>query len=109
MGIRVPSLHLHEKGYFRFCSPHSCFNDFHYEINQKYHIVIKNYPQNSNDSCNISYKYQIEIDGDQKHSVVHSKLQEFENVKLYTSNPWHIPFTSDIGSLQNLQVERGDI
>ena len=52
--------------------------------------------------------YQTEIDGKQKHSVVNNNPQEFENVKLYTSNTWNIPFTSDIGLLQNFQVEQGD-
>ena len=53
--------------------------------------------------------YEIEIDGKQEYSVENMKPQEFENVKLYTSNPWYIPFTSDIGLLENLQVEQGKV
>ena len=53
--------------------------------------------------------FEIEIDGKQEYSVENMKPQEFENVKLYTSNPSHIPFTSDIGLLENLQVEQGKV
>ena len=53
--------------------------------------------------------YQIEIDGKQEYSVVNSQPQEFQNVKLYTSSPSYIPFTSDIGVLQNLEVEQGTV
>ena len=53
--------------------------------------------------------YQIEIDGKQEYSVVNSQPQEFQNVKLYTSSPSYIPFTSNIGVLQNLEVEQGNV
>ena len=105
-----PKLYIHQSKLFNLCSSVSgngnhCFN-FNYQNNQKYHIVIKQYPKEVTPTC-ISYMYEIEIDGKLEYSVENMKPQEFENVKLYTSNPSHIPFTSDIGLLENLQVEQG--
>ena len=80
-----------------------CFN-FKYQNNQKYHIVIKQYPKQISQTCT-SYMYEIVIDGKQEYSIENTKPQEFENGILYASHPSHLPFTSDIGLLQNLQIE----
>ena len=84
-----------------------CFN-FKYQNNQKYHIVIKQYPKQISQTCT-SYIYEIVIDGKQEYSIENTKPQEFENGILYASHPSHLPFTSDIGLLQNLQIEQGII
>ena len=106
-----PRLYIHKDKLLHFCSSVSgnsnlCFN-FEYQNNQKYHIVIKQYPKQISQTCT-SYIYEIEIDGKQEYSIENTKPQEFENVKLYASHPSHIPFTSEIGLLQNLQIEQGN-
>ena len=76
--------------------------NFDFKMNQQYHIVIQQFYK----QCG-KYVFQIQIDDQIKHSVVNSKAQVFENVKLYASNPWHTPFTSNYGLLKNFKVEQG--
>ena len=76
--------------------------EFDFKMNQQYHIVIRQFYK----QCG-KYVYQIEIDGQIKHSVDNNNAKVFENVKLYASDPWHTPFTSNYGLLKNLKVEQG--
>ena len=78
--------------------------DFDFNMNQQYHIVIRQYYKQYG-----IYVYQIEIDGQIKHSVDNNNAQVFENVIFYGSDPWRTSFTSEFGLLRNLKVQQGTI
>ena len=48
--------------------------------------------------------YKIEVDGKIIHSVINNNPQDYSNVIVYVSDPWHVPFSSDYGSLENLRI-----
>ena len=105
-GDRIPAFWI--KSNKKFCIFSAVNNDkdhrqdFDFDMNQEYHIVIRQFYK----QCG-KYVYQIEIDGQIKHSVDNNNAKVFENVKLYASDPWYTPFTSNYGLLKNLKVEQG--
>ena len=73
-----------------------------YIIGQKYHIVIR-----QKEDQNGAYIFEVIIDGTTVHTVENTLAQRFDSVKLYASNPWMDPFTSELGTLENLLFNSG--
>ena len=40
----------------------------------------------------------------ESYKIENEKPKNFENVKLYASDPWYAPFSSDIGMIQNVKI-----
>ena len=51
------------------------------------------------------YMYQVFISGKRVINEVNRSPKRFNNVKLYTSDPWYPAFTSDLGTISNLKIE----
>ena len=105
-GDRIPAFWIRKNKKFGIFSAvnndKNHYREFDFKMNQEYHIVIRQFYK----QCG-KYVYQIEIDGQIKHSVENNNAKVFENVRLYASDPWHTPFTSNYGLLKNLKVEQG--
>jgi hypothetical protein len=50
--------------------------------------------------------YNVKIDGTTKHSVKNTKVQVFDQVKLYLSSPWSKTF-GPYGEVRNIEVVNG--
>ena len=84
------NLNYHSKGY-------------KFSLGKQYDITIQQSIQNS------KYWYEILINNILRLRVHNTKPIIFSNVKEYISDPWHISFTSDIGTIFNLKVKsKGD-
>ena len=51
------------------------------------------------------YMYQVFVSGKRVINVVNRSPKTFNNVKLYTSDPWYQAFTSDLGTVSKLKIE----
>ena len=105
-GDRIPAFWIRKNKKFGIFSAvnnnKNHYREFDFKMNQQYQILIRQFYK----QCG-KYVYQIEIDGQIKHSVDNNNAKVFENVRLYASDPWHTPFTSNYGLLKNLKVEQG--
>ena len=48
------------------------------------------------------YLFQCDMDGVIVWSTINNQAKEFENIKMFASNPWHTPFVN--GVLRNLEI-----
>ena len=51
------------------------------------------------------YRYEVFVSGKRIINEVNGSAKRFNNVKLYTSDPWYPAFTSDLGTISNLKIE----
>ena len=101
-GSRHPAVWIHKGGLFYICSAvsgsHYC-KSFKFSLGEQYYITIQQSKQNG------KYWYEISINDHLKLKVHNARPRIFSNVKEYISDPWHNPFTSDLGTISNLEVE----
>ena len=74
-------------------------NDFSFGM--PYDITIQQTP-----GFGGSYWYEIIINGSTFVKVQNTKPKKFFHVKEYISNPWYHSFTSDLGTIFNLEIEQ---
>ena len=102
-GDRAPAFWIRKDGYFYVASAVSGdknhWFDFQFELGKKYHVLIRQFEDHDEKVI-----YEIEIDNEVKHSVPNNQALDFTNVILYVSDPWHDPFSSDYGILENLNL-----
>ena len=105
-GDRAPAFWISKDdngGHFNVVSAVSGDNghafNYQIELEKKYHFVIRQFEDH-----NEKVTYEIEIDNEVKHSVPNDQAWDFTNVILYVSDPWHDPFSSDYGILENLNL-----
>ena len=105
-GDRIPGIFLRpESPRVTVCSALSESYDmtchsFDYLLNQKIHLVVKQYKDTGN-----KYRYEIEVNGSTFHSVENQQAQQFSNVKFYACNPWDEDcFTNDFGLFENFEL-----
>ena len=72
---------------------------FHAMLNKEYDITIQQ------SQIGGRYMYQVFISGKRVINVVNRSPKPFNDVKLYTSDPWYPAFTSDLGTISNLKIE----
>ena len=72
---------------------------FPFDLNTKYHVVIQQYEENG------KIMFQIIVNGDVKDYVENTQPQDFDNVKVYLSNPWMEPLSSEYGVVENFKFE----
>ena len=92
-GSRIPAVWItYNKGSMKFRADSAVNNDRKYsyvspeiskELNTWFTIKISQV-KSSNE-----YKYKIELDGKEMHQVKNTHPKEFQNVKVYVSDPWH--------------------
>ena len=102
-GDRVPAVWIHKSGLFHICSAvsgnKSYWKNFKFSLGKQYDITIQQSKQNG------KYWYEIIINNHLKLKVQNTRPRIFSNVKEYISNPWFLPFTSDLGTISKLKVE----
>ena len=104
-GDRIPEIYLRPNS--KFVDVRSAVNgdynhlfSFEYILNQKYHIVVKQYKDTGN-----KYIYEIEVNGSTDHSVENQQAQQFSNVKFYACSSWEDGcFTNDFGLFENFEL-----
>ena len=67
-------------------------------LNKTYHIEITQQLENE------SIQLTMAIDGIELFKGENTRAQQFSNMQVFLSNPWSIPFTSEIGTVENLEV-----
>ena len=103
LGNRIPNLNLNRDGKIVIVSSvsgnHKHRKFFPIELNTKYHLVIQQYEENG------KIMFQIIINGVVKDYVENTQPLDFDNVKVYVSNPWMEPFNSEYGLLENFKFD----
>ena len=104
-GDRVPALFINKAGYFHFVTS---LNDnanydksFHSELGRTYHVTIQQSKEGN------KYWYEIVLDSGSILREQNMNPQTYSTVKLYTSDPWHDPFSSDFGNVCNVKIQQG--
>ena len=104
-GDRVPALFINKAGYFHFTTSlndnGNYWKDFTFVLGKTYHVIIQ---QSKEDN---KYWYEIIIDGDSLLREENKSPKTYSTVDLYTSDPWHDPFSSDFGNVYNLKIQQG--
>ena len=70
---------------------------FNYDIGKKYHLKIEQFQKDD------KVMYQVMINGKTEYSAENTDPKDFENVKVFASDPWHDAFTSEYGILENFK------
>ena len=106
MGERFPAVFIKNWLWMKqiyICSSVNGYGNFYRIINatlgKQYDITIQQSKKGG------KYWYQILIPGIRTRRFRNSRPKKFTNVKLYTSDPWYSPFTSDLGTVSNLKIE----
>ena len=101
-GDRIPALWIYKSGYFKICSAVNGKRNYciwsKFDLDEKYHFLIQQYVMNG------KIMYKIEKNGQSIASFENKMAQDFNNVKVYISDPWYKPFTSDYGLLENFKI-----
>ena len=101
-GDGIPAVYITKSGSFLVCSAVNDDNnfckDYKFELGKKYHATIKQFKKDE------KYWYEIIADGESKFKTENGKPRRFANVKLYGSDPWHPPFSSDLGMISDVKI-----
>ena len=106
-GARTPGLFIFQGG-FSICSAvngnwNNCANDLiEIESGKHYQITIKQFKDSE------AYWYEIIINGESKLLIENKQPQHFSSVKLYTSDPWHDSFSTDMGKICNFMIQNDE-
>ena len=103
---RIPAIWIHSNGYFYIYSAvnghaHHYIN-FKYVIGKQYHMTIQQLKYFG------KYWYEIILNDVTILRVENRKPKRFPKVKLYASDPWHNPFSSDLGWISHIKTEQGE-
>ena len=82
----------------RWNSKKTIVYNFDYVLNKDYQIIIRQFKKGE------GYTFEIVIVGNKKVTFNNWWARGFKNVRLYASDPWHDPFTSDIGLLKSFKA-----
>lgn len=102
-GDRIPALWINKGGHFSISSAVNGNLDYwtkiNFEIKRQYQIIIKQFLESG------KYWYEIITDGHSNLKIENTEPQNFSDVKLYASDPWHEPFSSDFGNICNVNIQ----
>ena len=76
---------------------------FNFDFGKKYHIKIQQFKDNQDEDTIL----KIEVNGKIKFLGKNTAPSEFNDVKVYVSDPWLYPFKSEYGKLENLKYTTG--
>ena len=101
-GDRIPAIKINKNGYFYVRSSVNGNGDYgqsyYFDLGKQYQMTIQQLKENG------KYWYENIIDGTSKFKIENEQPKIFSNVKLYGSDPWYNPFTSDLGSICNINI-----
>ena len=103
MGDRIPAVYVNNAGYFDISSGVNNNGNYKFKYNftlgKKYHIAIQQYLQ-----IGKNFIYRIEVNGQIVHTVQNYQPNNYTDVKVYASDPWNIPLSSEYGLLENFKI-----
>ena len=104
-GDRIPAFWINRNGYFHICSAISgnlnyCKN-FNFVLGKHYQVTIKQQLKEFG-----KYWYEIVIDSVSILKTENKQAKRFSSVKLYASDPWYNPFTSNLGIISHIQIHQ---
>merc|ERR1711993_183386 len=73
---------------------------FNFDMYKKYHLKIEQFQKDG------KIMYQVMINGKTEYSAENTDPKDFENVKVFASDPWHDAFTSEYGILENFKYSQ---
>ena len=93
---RIPAVFVHKK----ICIGNTNLKTFCFTFEQgkMYQMTIRHFIE-----CE-KYWYEILVDGNSMFKMESTAPESFSNVKFYASDPWHEPFSSDVGSICNVKI-----
>ena len=104
LGDRIPAVWINKAGYFHISSAvngnRNFVKDFNFDVGEKYHMKIQQFQRDN------KIIYEVLINGKPIHSGENTDPKDFENVKVYVSDPWYNPFSSEYGVLENFKYSR---
>ena len=102
LGQRIPGVWANKanKFYISFGvnGDNNYYKDYPYNLNQLYHFEISQKKNSKREAV-----YKISVDGTIFHEVINTTPKNFQNAKLYLSDPWHASFAPH-GTLSNLRI-----
>ena len=112
-GDRIPALFVNNggtnnAGFFHVCSAvngdKNYFKDFAFELGKQYQMTIQQFKDS-----NGKFWFEIIMDGHGKSifKIESTQPKSFPNVKLYASDGYAIPFSSDLGKIGNFNIQQG--
>ena len=104
---RIPAFFINSDGYFHICSAVSgngnyCYN-FFFELGKQYQITIKQFNTSG------KYWYEIIIDGESKIKKENTQPKSFASVNFYASNGVENTFSTDLGSICNVNIQNDEV
>ena len=104
-GDRIPAMWINSHGYFHVCSAvngnKNYYKNFNFVLGKQYQVTIQQLKKSG------KFWYEIIIDGISILKLENKQAKRFSNVKLYTSDPWYYPFTSNLGTISHIQIQQG--
>ena len=106
-GGRIPAFFINSDGYFHICSAVSdnknyCYN-FFFELEKQHQITIKQFNSSG------KYWYEIIIDGESKIKKENTQPKSFASVNFYASNGVENTFSTDLGSICNVNIQNDEV
>ena len=99
-GDRIPLLNIHKDGYFQVCSSVNWDKNYcitkDIVLGKPHQMAIIQYKQSQ------KYWYKVIIDDETEELMENHQARSFPNVKFYLSDPWTASFSSNLGSVCNL-------
>ena len=102
-GDRIPALNIYKDGYFLVCSAvnnEDHCTDIDFVVGKQYEMAIIQWRMR-----NLTYMYEIIVDGTHRLKMENTQPKSFPNVKLFASDPWTPSFSPSLGSLCNVKIE----
>ena len=104
-GDRIPLVLVNKDKYFYISTDLNGKVDkgtfkFNFDMYKKYHLKIEQFQKDG------KIMYQVMINGKTEYSAENTDPKDFENVKVFASDPWHDAFTSEYGILENFKYSR---
>ena len=70
-----------------------------FDLHYAKHVVIKQSKTNG------KFWYEIFVDDEQVLNMENKNARNYQSVDLYTSDPWHAPFTSEYGLVCGMKID----
>ena len=101
-GDRIPALYIHKDGHFLVCSAvngnQNCKN-INFVVGKEYQMAIVQYKEGQ------IYSFEVIKDDQRQYKIANTDARSFPKVEFYASDPWNPSFSSNWGSICNLNIE----
>ena len=71
-----------------------------YTLGKVHHVIILQSKQGN------KYYYEINVDGRSEVRIINTNPKSYPSVRLYRSDPWYDHFSSEFGSVCNVNIQQ---